>query len=179
MHDTTTPFPGENGTMTFDLGWERGFRTLTIHGGPFRRYKASMGPNTFGVNLKAEEPGQGEQMYLPIQDYSVPEDIAKTTATVHALLDAMMHGMDVYVGCMGGWGRTGLILSLVAKALGEPDPVAYVRANYTPHAVETAGQKAFVAEFDVTHIQFAIQEKMLKGRWKRWLWSLWSGKKGA
>lgn len=169
MHDTTTPFPGENGTMTFDLGWERGFRMLTIHGGPFRRYLPSKGKNTYGLNLKAEEPGQGEDTYLPIRDYSTPTDEAAVNGAVCLLIFNMIQGKDVYVGCMGGWGRTGLILAILAKAMGEKDPVGFVRDHYTEHAVETKEQQLYVAAFDVYTLQMMTEEALLKGRWLRWI----------
>ena len=63
---------------------------------------------------------------------------------------------------MGGWGRTGLFLALIAKVCGEKDPVAYVREHYAPHAVETKDQQAYVESFDVAALQ-------------RWLfWRSWT-----
>ena len=41
---------------------------------------------------------------------------------------------------MGGWGRTGLFLALLAKVCGVENPVTYVRENYSPRAVETTDQ---------------------------------------
>ena len=53
------------------------------------------------------------------------------------------------MGCMGGIGRTGLMLSLLAKAFGVEDPVAYVRKHYYSHAVETKEQRQFIADFAI------------------------------
>ena len=69
------------------------------------------------------------------------------------------------VGCMGGIGRTGLMLALLAKSFGEEDPVRYVRATYYSHAVETAAQKQFIAEFKVplsVRLRIWLKRKLAK-----------------
>lgn len=56
----------------------------------------------------------------------------------------------LYAGCMGGTGRTGTILAIIAAQ--HPDlhgdrAIHYIRTVYKAHAVETAEQKAQVREF--------------------------------
>ncbi len=55
----------------------------------------------------------------------------------------------VEVGCLGGHGRTGTALACLAVLTGTPanEAVAWVRANYCAHAVETEAQEALVAAF--------------------------------
>jgi protein-tyrosine phosphatase len=55
-------------------------------------------------------------------------------------------GEQVEVGCVGDHGRTVTALAILAILAGHPaaDAVAWVRANYCPKAVETAGQEAFI-----------------------------------
>lgn len=55
-------------------------------------------------------------------------------------------GEQVEVGCIGGHGRTGTALAILAILTGHPaaDAVAWVRANYCPKAVETVDQEAFI-----------------------------------
>jgi protein-tyrosine phosphatase len=54
----------------------------------------------------------------------------------------------VHVGCRAGIGRTGLFLACLARAAGvEGDPIAHVRAQYDPHAAETAAQEAMARGF--------------------------------
>jgi protein-tyrosine phosphatase len=55
----------------------------------------------------------------------------------------------VEVACAGGNGRTGTALACLAVLDGLPAAraVAYVRAHYRRHAVETRGQARFVATF--------------------------------
>lgn len=64
------------------------------------------------------------------------------------ILTALIRGERLYVGCMGGTGRTGTFLSILAAQhpgmLGE-DAIAYVRMTYRSGAVETEEQEAQVA----------------------------------
>lgn len=54
---------------------------------------------------------------------------------------------DVYVGCVGGHGRTGTVLSILAGLLGvSKDPVKFIRKNYCEKAVETVVQLEYIKE---------------------------------
>lgn len=64
----------------------------------------------------------------------------------HALTLAR-EGKRVEVGCIGGHGRTGLMLAVLATII-QPDiadAVKYVRENYCPHAIESDLQEWYVA----------------------------------
>lgn len=153
----TTQYPTSkgykpNGVLNLPLGWRGGFITLSVVGGPYDGYadfaKANDAP--FGVCVRAEAArGLSKHAHLPIEDFSVPEDPDRVRAVLKQALRAALDGRDVYVGCMGGWGRTGLFLALMAKAAGIPDPVGYVKATYSHRAVETNEQARFVEDFDV------------------------------
>jgi protein-tyrosine phosphatase len=82
-------------------------------------------------------------LVLDIPDFSIPTP-AELDNTCAKIIDAMFDGKMVYVGCMAGRGRTGLVLSCLAKAFGIAGPVEYVRKHYYKGAVETASQYAFV-----------------------------------
>lgn len=63
-------------------------------------------------------------------------------------LRALPKGSDVGIHCMGGHGRTGTALAILA-ALSEQtdgDPVQWVRDRYCEEAVESAGQIGYVEE---------------------------------
>src|SRR4029077_15420289 len=53
------------------------------------------------------------------------------------------------VPCAGGHGRTGTALACLAILDGVPSPeaVAFVCEHYDPHAVETPGQRRYVARW--------------------------------
>lgn len=56
----------------------------------------------------------------------------------------------VELACLGGRGRTGTALSCLAvlDGVSAKEAVAYVREHYSPHAVETPGQKRYVRRFE-------------------------------
>ena len=55
----------------------------------------------------------------------------------------------VEIGCTGGRGRTGTALACLAILDGVPgaEAVAFVREHYDPRAVETPGQRRYVARW--------------------------------
>ena len=55
----------------------------------------------------------------------------------------------VEIACAGGHGRTGTALACLAILDGVPstEAVAFVREHYDPHAVETPGQRRYVARW--------------------------------
>ena len=146
---------GPNGSMPISLGWAGAFHEFKIVGGPFDAFASydRNRDNAFGVCVRAERAPKNLDLHLPIHDFDVPRNDVLTKEVVKRTIAAALEGKDVYVGCMGGWGRTGLVLALIAKASGVADPVAYVRKHYTPRAVETQQQKEFVDRFDVTELQ--------------------------
>ena len=154
---------GPNGRLPLALGFYGGFLDFAIIGGPFDGYKP-IDNRDFGVCVREERVPPTADVVLPIRDFSVPAASRKDEVdeAIKKTLDAAMAGKRVWVGCMGGWGRTGLFLALIAKVCGERDPVAYVREHYAPHAVETRDQQAYVESFDVAALQ-------------RWLfWRSWT-----
>jgi hypothetical protein len=130
-----------------------------LYGGPFRKYV----PGTrrlVGIKM-AEEVEHPHDFKVDTEDFSVPKahDMAQG---IQFGLQELSKGNDLYVGCMGGIGRTGLYMACMAKVmfdyraetghqdLPRVDPVDYVRHHYIPHAVETSLQKAFVSDFDTS-----------------------------
>jgi len=153
MHDRTIRRPAKNGEIIVDLGWKGGFKTVQFDGGPFNSAPYA----AFRVAVRAEgiSPGAAD-VHLPIRDFSVPEDDAAVEQALKESFEAALQGKPVYVGCMGGYGRTGLFLALLAKTAGVPAPVAWVRENYHRRAVETENQEAYVALFDVSKVRRSV-----------------------
>jgi hypothetical protein len=153
MH--SIPPRGANGVLPLSLGLFGAFYDLTITGGPFDGFQRRTDLD-FGVCVRAERVPPKVDVRLPIRDFQVPTD---TIAVENALIEtfqAAIDGKHVWVGCMGGWGRTGLFMALMAKVAGVADPVAYVRDSYTPRAVETAEQHDYVDEFDVSDVRRVV-----------------------
>ena len=148
---------GSNGMLRLPRRWLGLFPEAVVHGGPFRHAPDGMS----GVCLLEQAHGLLERdldLHLPIQDFSTPSDDAAVAEALKHLFAQLLRDRPVYVGCAGGWGRTGLFLALVAKVAGEARPVAFVRQRYSPRAIETAEQEAYVESFDVVSLQ----------KWLRW-----------
>ena len=124
-------------TFTFKFGAV----DRTITGGPYRdRFKDHL-----GIKM-AEEIKAPCEIDIPTRDFDVPkvDDLDKG---IRASLIPIARGQKVYFGCMGGIGRSGLYAAALAKTLGIPEPVKYVRANFKPHAVETEQQMKYIDAF--------------------------------
>ncbi|MFC0526223.1 protein-tyrosine phosphatase family protein [Phytohabitans kaempferiae] len=106
------------------------------------------GPSpTFGVYLlgRPPPPVSWASRWIRWPDFWLPSDRAKARAT---LREAWERAADerVEVACGGGRGRTGTALACIAVLDGVPpeEAVAWIRARYDRHAVETPWQKRFV-----------------------------------
>ena len=89
------------------------------------------------------------EVFFPIRDRSVPkkDDIGHFKKMVTWTLAQMAEGKTVHAGCMGGHGRTGLLLSaLIAEFSQEEDAITWVRKNYCKKAVESVSQVDFLVK---------------------------------
>jgi protein-tyrosine phosphatase len=115
---------------------------VEVAAGPFRE----LPEHAFGLCLDPHAPNRdAASLTLDIVDYGLP-DPAALAATLDALRAAMAAepGRLFYVGCRAGLGRTGTVLACLAAEAGiEGDPVAWVRAQHDPRAVETPAQEEF------------------------------------
>jgi protein-tyrosine phosphatase len=105
---------------------------------------------SFALYLLGREPPPvaWQARWLRWPDFRLPADHA---AAVEALREAWARaGRErVEIACSGGRGRTGTALACLAVLDGVPadEAVAYVRAHYSRHAVETPWQRRFVSRF--------------------------------
>ena len=89
-----------------------------------------------------------ESRWLPWPDFRLPADEA---AVLPTLTEAWERAATerVEIACAGGQGRTGTALACLAilNGVSRTEAVAFVRAHYHPHAVETPGQRRYVARW--------------------------------
>jgi len=118
------------------------------------RRPAPPGPApTFGVYLLGAEPPATAwpRRWVRCPDFWVPRD---SLDAADAFREAWQRAASerVEVGCGGGVGRTGTGLACLAVLDGVPpaQAVAYVRRHYNRRAVETPGQRRYVARFGST-----------------------------
>ena len=89
---------------------------------------------------------RGEIVYYPIMDYcALPDDVLEQL--VAAVLDRLQAGKRVAIFCIGGHGRTGYVAACVLHQLGKENPVAFLRQNYSPSAVESEEQELAIERF--------------------------------
>jgi hypothetical protein len=146
-------------SLKLPLWWGKYF---TVYGGPY----LDRPKNTIGVKMAAEilEPCT---IRIDTKDFGVPP-VRQMKDGLDRAVSYILLGEPVYVGCMGGIGRTGLFLAILARAfgLGGKDPVGYVRQNYYSPAVETQAQRKYVMSFPISD---KIKEKIAKEKWRRLL----------
>lgn len=88
-------------------------------------------------------------IHYPIQDMHVPhsmQSLDKVLSLIYSLLKA---GKAVYIHCMGGKGRTGLVAAALLIKSGKVSlrtAIGYVR-QLRPGAIETVTQEKFLAEY--------------------------------
>jgi Protein-tyrosine phosphatase len=104
----------------------------------------------FGLHLLGHEPPavRWDSRWVCWPDFGLPSD---PTAAQDALREAWARAETerVEITCAGGHGRTGTALACLAVLDGVPgrEAVCYVRAHYAARAVETPGQRRYVAHF--------------------------------
>lgn len=96
---------------------------------------------------------KGESFLFYIKDMGVPSSVEDTKRLVEWLSVQLIAKRKVHLGCIGGHGRTGMILAaLVMHMTGNKDAITYVRENYCGRAVESLEQVDFLAaHFGVHH----------------------------
>ena len=94
--------------------------------------------------LPHEEKGPVEVLFR-VADGTAPSDEKNFKAMIQWLKQNLEAGKKVHVGCIGGHGRTGMVIAaLVKEMLGEKDAIGWVRENYCKKAVETEVQIKFL-----------------------------------
>jgi protein-tyrosine phosphatase len=113
------------------------------------------------IKLAPEEP-KASDAEVPIRDMGIPSDPDHMACTILQALRRAIDGQQVFVGCLGGLGRTGTFLALLARACGEPTPVEYVRQSFRPAAVETPEQEIYVRDFPMELMKWGLRKLRLK-----------------
>ena len=85
------------------------------------------------------------EVYYGIRDMEAPSNVARFKKLVTWVCTQLQDGKTVHIGCIGGHGRTGTVISaIVAEMLEEKDAIQYVRKHYCKKAVESTTQVAFL-----------------------------------
>lgn len=79
-----------------------------------------------------------------IQDMGVPTDPSDFKKFIKWLCIQLKEGKKIHVGCIGGHGRTGLVLAAILAQLGDTDSIATARTKHCKKAVESEKQVNFL-----------------------------------
>ncbi|MDH5184906.1 MAG: protein-tyrosine phosphatase family protein [Gammaproteobacteria bacterium] len=123
-----------------------------IYGGPYPNKPSDI----FGVKM-AVEIDLPCDVDIPTMDFSTPNVDVMRAGVIKAIDHLLLH-RELYVGCMGGIGRTGLFMACLIKEMSRrglvaggtedtDDIVFWIRESYNPYAVETKQQYDYITDF--------------------------------
>ena len=93
---------------------------------------------------------RGEILYYPVTDCGIlPDEVLDELAG--RVTERLRAGKRTAVFCAGGHGRTGYAAACVLHLLGQENPIAFLRRNYSMSAVETEAQAEAVFRFCRRH----------------------------
>lgn len=93
-----------------------------------------------------------------------PFDENKLDLVLPNIMKALSEGERLYVGCMGGTGRTGTLLAILAgqhPGMTGGEAITYIRQVYRAHAVETSEQEGQVWEFSGERKFTEVRDSMM------------------
>lgn len=107
----------------------------------------------------------GHDIYFKIPDMNVPPDVEEFMKLITWTAEQMRSGKSVFVGCIGGHGRTGLFLAALTNHMtGAKDAISIVRKKYCKKAVESTKQIAWLHEhFDINKVAASKTSYTSKG----------------
>lgn len=88
------------------------------------------------------------QVMYTIPDMGVPSSPSSFKQMIEWLCNQLQEGRKIHIGCIGGHGRTGMVLAAMVRHLMPEveDAITYVRQNYCKKAVESSEQVDFLVE---------------------------------
>jgi hypothetical protein len=108
-------------------------------------YVALQSGSTSGLSSDPWEKDKVVEIHYSITDMHAPKDVDRFKKLVTWLCTQLQNGQTVHVGCIGGHGRSGLLISsIVAEALEKKDAIQWVRKHYCKKAVESKAQIQFL-----------------------------------
>lgn len=131
-------------------------------------YVALQDHSSCGLVSDPWEPQEVIEIQFGINDMGCPKvaEVGRFKKMITYLWEQIQLGKKVHVGCIGGHGRTGMVLSaLVAEATGNKDAIKFVRKNYCKKAVETEKQIAFLIKHYGVTTAHATKETVSKTKY--------------
>ncbi len=103
----------------------------------------------FGLGAGAPWRPDWPAEWIDWPDFRTPRDDHRAAELINLTYHRARAGELVEVACGGGTGRTGTVIACMAVLAGHPaaDAVGWTRRHYRPRAVETPGQRRWIAWF--------------------------------
>jgi Protein-tyrosine phosphatase len=110
-------------------------------------------PRRFAVRRRPVWRPEWPAEWIDWPDFRTPRDDDAAAAAIRRAYLLARAGQRVEVACGAGVGRTGTVIACMAVLAGHPaeDAVRWTREHYRPRAVETRGQRRWVAWFAAHH----------------------------
>jgi len=140
-----------------------GDKLAILQAGPTRNKP----PSHLLIRCASEIPVDESHVFT---DISVPDFQTFNMNELEKKIPLIMHALEtgkppnLYVGCAGGIGRTGTILSILAAHHPDMTPykaIEYIRTTYHPHACETREQEEQVRWYYEDHIRSGRPPELL------------------
>lgn len=123
---------------------------MYVYGNPYRAKPDGIA----GVKMAAEIDLPCD-VDIPTEDFSVP-DMAVFEKGITAAMEILINKGEIYIGCMGGIGRTGLAIAGLIKLHDQLFQAStrkatvyrdHIRHHVHPHAIETKQQLDFIDQY--------------------------------
>jgi len=103
------------------------------------------------------------RIFIPWDDYSIPNLTQKEWRDLVKEVRSLK--LDVVVYCLGGHGRTGTALAILASLMGAPvkgNPVEFVRTKYCKNAIETEEQIEYIGYITGLNLSAEVKKQKKK-----------------
>lgn len=111
-------------------------------------YVSLQSGSTSGCSSDPWDEKQVWEIHYSIEDQHAPKNVERFQKMITYLCNQLQEGKTVHVGCIGGHGRTGLVISaIVAELEGKKNAIEWVRKHYCKKAVESWEQVKFLEKY--------------------------------
>lgn len=173
-YDTHPPYPVAEGIVIYGGSCiNPKVKDAVVYGG----FDGGMSFQKPGYPWNPPQAGPVEFLFR-IHDRDVPENLDEFKKMIAWLAEQLLAGKKVHLGCIGGHGRTGLVLSALRKHMtGDEDAITHVRTYYCKKAVETAKQVNWLHQhFGIKKVEATKADYVSSGKGKQQSFGFGGGK---
>lgn len=114
--------------------------------------KVSLSDDIEIIDSFGEIVDKPRKILLPITDGEIPkQNPSIILSVVNSCLRVLRDRRNIKIDCIGGHGRTGLFMALLAHKAGIENPIFWIRTVYCEKAIETIAQERYILNFVATY----------------------------